>query len=183
MPIVTIATDADLDAVSALVNSCYRGDASRAGWTTEADLLDGQRTDPGTLRAELAGHAGAVVLVMRDEPAGDPIGSVWLEPRERGAWYLGMLTVRPDLQSRRLGRWLLEEAERFARARGAARVRMSVLGVRDELIAWYERRGYRATGEALPFPYGDARFGIPRRDDLRFVVLEKSLAREDAGTG
>ena len=54
-----------------------------------------------------------------------------------------------------------------------AALRMTVIDVRDELIAWYERRGYRRTGIRKPFPYGDTRFGVPRRDDLRFEVLEK----------
>jgi ribosomal protein S18 acetylase RimI-like enzyme len=86
-----------------------------------------------------------------------------------------MLTVRPDLQARQLGRRLLAEAEAYAASRGAQRMRMSVITVRETLIAWYERRGYVRTGETLPFPYGDARFGVPLRDDLFFDVLEKPL--------
>lgn len=172
---VTIATDADLDAIAALVNSGYRGESSRAGWTTEADFLGGQRTDADALRADLAARPDAVLLTLRDEPGGELLGSVWLEPQTAGVWYLGMLTVRPDLQARQLGRTLLAEAEAYAASRGARRVRMSVITVRDTLIAWYERRGYVRTGETLPFPYGNARFGVPLRDDLRFEVLEKSL--------
>ena len=172
---VTPATDAELDAIAALVNSGYRGDASRAGWTTEADFLGGQRTDAEALRGELAARPGAVLLTLRDEPHGELLGSVWLEPQGADSWYLGMLTVRPDLQARGLGRTLLAEAEGYARARGARRMRMSVITVRDTLIAWYERRGYVRTGETRPFPYGDERFGIPLRDDLRFEVLEKVL--------
>jgi ribosomal protein S18 acetylase RimI-like enzyme len=86
-----------------------------------------------------------------------------------------MLTVRPDLQDRQLGRGLLEAAEAHAAARGARRVRITVVNIRDTLIAWYERRGYVLTGETEPFPYGDLRFGEPQRDDLAFVVLEKAL--------
>ena len=172
---LTIATDADLDAIAALVNSGYRGDSSRAGWTTEADFLGGQRTDADALRADLAARPGAVLLALRDEPGGELLGSVWLEPRGADVWYLGMLTVRPDLQARQLGRTLLAEGERYAQSRGARRMRLSVITVRDTLIAWYERRGYVRTGETLPFPYGDERFGLPLRDDLRFEVLEKAL--------
>jgi ribosomal protein S18 acetylase RimI-like enzyme len=172
---VSIARDSDLDAIARLVNSAYRGDSSRLGWTTEADLLGGQRTDPETLRAELDAHAGAVLLTLRDAPEGELLGSVWLDPRDADVWYLGMLTVRPDLQARQLGRTLLTEAEAFAAARGARRMRMSVINVRETLIAWYERRGYVRTGDSVPFPYGDARFGLPQRDDLRFDVLEKPL--------
>ena len=169
------ATDTDLEAVAALVNSAYRGDSSRAGWTTEADYLDGQRTDAAALRADLAARPDAFLLLMRDEPGGPLLGSVWLQPAGDDVWYLGMLTVRPDLQSRQLGRSLLASAEAFAAARGAKGVRMTVIQIRDTLIAWYERRGYRRTGVTEPFPYGEDCFGQPRRDDLHFLVLEKTL--------
>lgn len=172
---VSVARESDLEAIAALVNSSFRGDSSRAGWTTEADMLGGQRTDPDSLRADLAARPGAVVLSMREAPDGAPLGCVWLEPKGDGVWYLGMLTIRPDLQARRLGRALLGSAEEHAAARGAERMRMTVITLRDTLIAWYERRGYVRTGELLPFPYGDARFGLPKRDDLRFEVLEKRL--------
>jgi ribosomal protein S18 acetylase RimI-like enzyme len=174
MPTAAIATDADLDAIAALVNSAYRGESSRTGWTTEADFLDGQRTDPERLRAELAAKPGAVLLALRDDD-GALIGSVWLEPRGADAWYLGMFTIRPDLQSRGLGRTLLDEAERFARSRGARRMQMTVIQLRAPLIAWYERLGFRATGETVPFPYGDERSGIPLRDDLQLLLFEKRL--------
>jgi GNAT superfamily N-acetyltransferase len=169
------AEPSELPAVAALVNGAYRGESSRAGWTTEADYLDGQRTDAHTLSQDLAVTPGAELLTLRDAPGGPLLGCVWLEPAEPGAWYLGMLTVRPDLQDRRLGRALLAQAEAWAKARGATRIRMTVVQVRDSLIAWYERRGYAATGETRPFPYGDPRFGLPRRDDLQFIVLEKAL--------
>lgn len=173
--ITSIATDVDLDAVSALVNSGYRGESSRLGWTTEADYLGGQRTDVATLRADLAAKPAAVLLLLRDAADAPLLGSVWLEPATADVWYLGMLTVRPDMQDRKLGRSLLTAAERFVIARGARRVRMSVINIRDTLIAWYERRGYRRTGETQPFPYGDERFGLPLRDDLCFVVMEKDI--------
>ncbi len=100
---------------------------------------------------------------------------MWLEPLDDGAWYLGSLAVAPGLQEGGLGRALLFAAEHWARERGARRVRMSVVNVRDGLIAWYLRRGYHKTGETEDFPYGDNRFGTPLRDDLCFVVLEKDL--------
>lgn len=169
------ATPADLPAIAALVNSAYRGETSRQGWTTEADYLDGQRTDAATLAADLAAQPQAALLALREAPDGPILGSVWLEPAEPGVWYLGMLTVRPDLQDRRLGWGLLEAAEAFAAERGAGRIRMTVVAIRDTLIAWYQRRGYELTGETRPFPYEDRRFGDPRRDDLSFVVLEKTI--------
>lgn len=172
MPLIP-AIDSDLDAVAALVNSAYRGETSRAGWTTEADYLDGQRTDAATLRADLAETPGATLLTLRDAADGPILGTVWLEPAGDGAWYLGMLTVNPELQARQLGRTLLQAAEAFAVDRGANRVEMTVVQIRDTLIAWYERRGYVRTGEVRPFPYDDQRLGVPRRDDLAFIVMEK----------
>lgn len=174
MPTVAIATDADLEAISELVNSAYRGDSSRAGWTTEADYLGGQRTDAERLRELLAATTGAVLLTLRDDD-GTLLGSVWLEPRGEDAWYLGMFTIRPDVQARGLGRVLLDESERFVRSRGARRMRITVIQLRAPLIEWYERRGFRATGESVSFPYGDERSGIPLRDDLQLLVFEKVL--------
>jgi ribosomal protein S18 acetylase RimI-like enzyme len=168
-------TDSDLPAVAELVNSAYRGETARQGWTHEADYLDGQRTDAATLRAELAADPGVQLLALRDEPDGPLLGCVRLEPLSGDAWYLGMLTVRPDLQDRQLGRAVLEAAERHAAGQGAKRIRLTVVSIRDNLVAWYERRGYRLTGETEPFPYDDQRFGLPRRDDLAFVVLEREL--------
>lgn len=166
------ATSADVEALAALVNSAYRGDSSRAGWTTEAGLLDGQRTDPESLRAALAAP-GTVILVFEEADRLD--ACVHLERRGDGC-YVGMLTVRPTLQAGGLGRRLLAAAEDFAREEWQARAaQMTVIVQRSELIAWYERRGYARTGESRPFPYGDPRFGLPRRDDLRFEVLEKLL--------
>jgi ribosomal protein S18 acetylase RimI-like enzyme len=178
MPTAAIATDTDLDAIAALVNSAYRGDSSRAGWTTEADYLEGQRTDAERLREQLAETAGAVLLTMRDDD-GTLLGSAWLEPRGEDVWYLGMFTIRPDLQARGLGRALLDESVRFVRARGARRMRITVIQFRASLIEWYERRGFRATGESVPFPYGDARNGIPLRNDLQLLVFEKPLGDQE----
>jgi ribosomal protein S18 acetylase RimI-like enzyme len=175
MPLFRVGA-ADLPAVATLVNSAYRGASSRQGWTTEADFLGGQRTDPESLARDLANHPGARLLVLRDEADGPLLGSVWLQPVGDGAtWYLGMLTVRPDLQDGRLGRGLLEAAEAEVRSAGANRIRMTVISIREPLIAWYQRRGYALTGVRRPFPYGDPRFGEPLREDLAFVVLEKPL--------
>lgn len=169
------AEHADLPAVAALVNDAYRGETARRGWTYESDYMGGQRTDVATLQRDLAAQPQALLLLARDAPGGDLLGCVWLEPAGASVWYLGMLTIRPDLQARQFGRTLLAAAERAAAEQGASRIRMTVINIRDTLIAWYERRGYARTGEMLPFPYEDERFGVPVRDDLHFVVLEKTL--------
>ena len=100
---------------------------------------------------------------------------MWLDPANDDVWNLGLLTVRPDLQNKQLGRTLLTAAEDLAKERGAHRICMTVVNVRTTLIAWYERRGYALSGETRPFPYGDERFGRPLRADLHFVVLQKDL--------
>lgn len=164
-----------MPAIVALVESSYRGDASRAGWTTEADLLDGQRTDVEAVTGMIT--AASTVMLLTVDEGGRLMACCQLEGRGDGVAYFGMFAVRPEAQGSGLGGELLLEAERYAHAELAARtLEMTVIGQRSELIAWYERRGYRRTGETRPFPYGDARFGLPRRDDLHFVVLTKSLA-------
>lgn len=171
------ARQADAEALSALVNAAYRGDTSRVGWTTEADLLGGQRTDPDALRDFIVtGEASGDRVLLVHGRAGAIDACVQLERRGDEA-YLGMFTVRPTLQGGGLGRRLLAAAEQDVHRRwGSRAVVMTVIAQRSELIAWYARRGYRATGETAPFPYGDARFGEPRRSDLHFVVLRKAFA-------
>ena len=165
--------DATADDVPALVvTSAYRGDVSRQGWTTEADLLDGPRIAPEVLLRDIARARSRVVVAER---AGALLACAHLA-EEDGAGYFGMFSVRPDLQGAGLGKRLLAETERIAREDwGLPAMRMTVIDLRDELIAFYERRGYRRTGIHKAFPYGDPRYGIPRRDDLRFEVLEKQL--------
>jgi ribosomal protein S18 acetylase RimI-like enzyme len=168
------AAAADVPAIVGVVESAYRGEASRAGWTTEADLLDGQRTDADAVSAMVAAHDGVVLLAEAD---GLLAGCCHLERRPGPEVYFGMFAIRPGSQGQGWGRQVLAEAERLARDEWqAARVVMTVIAQRADLIAWYERRGYRRTGESRPFPYGDERFGVPRRPDLSFIVLAKPLA-------
>ncbi len=169
------AAPADLPAVVTLVNAAYRGAGAQAGWTTEAAYIDGPRINLGLLQADLDAQPQAMLLVWREIPEGEILGCVWLEPAAEEAWYLGMLTVRPELQASGLGRRILEGAQTAAAKAGARRLRMTVVNIRESLIAWYQRRGYTLTEERRPFPYADNRFGKPRRDDLEFVVLEKAL--------
>ena len=166
------ATLADRDAIIALVTSAYRGDASRAGWTTEADLLDGPRVAPEVLEHDLTRGRSRVVLAERD---GALVACAHVCD-DGGTGYFGMFAVDPTRQGGGLGDAVLKECERAARDDWQLpAMKMTVIDIRDELIAWYERRGYRRTGIKKPFPYGDARFGHPKRDDLRFEVLEKAL--------
>ncbi|MFI2760784.1 GNAT family N-acetyltransferase [Streptomyces echinatus] len=166
------ATDADADALVALIESAYRGDSSRAGWTTEADILEGQRTDPEGVLEVIKAPDNRLLTVEQD---GRIVACCQLEHRGVHA-YFGMFAVSPALQGAGLGKIVMAEAERQAReAWGATEMHMTVISVRKDLIAWYERRGYRRTGKTSPFPYGDERFGIPRRDDLEFELLVKNL--------
>lgn len=171
--LIRMATEADLVPLRALVERAYRGEAARAGWTHEADLLDGQRIDDDSLRDILADPRSRLLVA---ETAGRPVGCVQVTDRGDGLGYLGLLSVDPERQAAGLGRRLLEAAEVEAgRSFGTRRMEMTVIRQRGELIAYYGRRGYRPAGEERPFPYGDARFGTPRRADLAFVVLAKEL--------
>lgn len=165
------ATPADHEAVIAITNRAYRQAEGQTGWKVES-LVGGQRIDASLLADDLA-QPGAVLLVARE--GGEHVGHVRLDDLGGSTWYLSMLTVRPDRQDGGMGRRLLAAAEAWAKGHGAQRMQMSVLHAREELRAWYGRRGYAETGETKPFPYGDARFGQPTREGLFFVVLEKAL--------
>ena len=162
------ASKKDVAALVELVESAYRGDSSRAGWTTEADLLDGQRTDPREVESVLE-H-----IVVAEDETGQLVGCCTLVPRE-GHAYFGMFAVRPGLQGGGVGSQLLARAEELAREQQLDYVEMTVISTRTELVDYYVRRGYKNTGELRPFPYGDERFGRPKRDDLDFTVLAKEL--------
>lgn len=163
----------DVEALHGLVTRAYRGDAARLGWTHEADLLDGQRTDVEAL-TEIIEAPDQVILTARH--GGVLVGCVMVAGQDDGAAYLGMLTVEPVRQAGGLGRLLIAAAEAEAVARfGARRMEMTVIRQRAELIAWYERRGYALTGATADFPMDDARFGLPKRRDLQFLVLSKPL--------
>ena len=162
----------DVPALNRLVNSAYRGEESKKGWATEADLLDGTRIDEAALQ-DLIKRPGTTIL--KYEAEGNLIGCV--ELRKEGAkLYLGMLSVKPDLQSSGVGKKLMEASEVFGREQGCTIVFMTVISVRQKLIDWYIRSGYSLTGERKPFIVPDTRWGIPKQQ-LEFVVLEKSLIR------
>jgi predicted N-acetyltransferase YhbS len=167
--IIRIATTADIPALNILVNSAYRGESSKKGWTTEADLLDGIRTNEGSL-SQMLNHNGATILVADDENTLK--GCVYLEGQGE-VLYLGMLTVTPELQGKGLGTALLKAAEERAVSIGCKKIKMTVITVRDTLVAYYLRKGYKDTGERKPFPT-DPAFGIAKQP-LQFMVMEKEL--------
>jgi len=170
-PFITVAGPADAAELSRLVNSAYRGDSSKQGWTTEADLLGGQRTNEAGIQEMLA-EPDAVILKYTNE-TGLLQGCVYLQ-KKGGKLYLGMLTVSPELQAKGIGKQLLAAAENRAKKVSCNCIQMTVISVRKELIAWYERHGYAATGETAPFPT-DPKFGLPKQS-LEFIVMEKQLA-------
>lgn len=165
------ATPADVPALVTLVNSAYRGEISKQGWTTEAHLLDGQRTDAKGLLDLLAPTEATILQCIT--PDGQLCGSVYLQLRG-DTLYMGMLSVVPNRQAQGIGKRLLQAAEAHARQQACRRMRITVISVRAELIAWYERHGYHQTGQTEPFPT-DVRAGIPRQP-LELLVMEKELA-------
>ena len=171
--------DADVPGIVSLMNRAYRGSGSSAAWNSEAGYIAGDRTTESFLRADLLARPEASFLKWVDPSSGKLSGCVWLEPLPQGIWYLGSLAADPDRQNAGLGKTLLAAAEQWVRERGGSGIRMTVVNVRDTLIAWYLRRGYHVTGETEPFPYGDTRFGTPLREDLEFIVLAKGLIAMD----
>ncbi|MEP7107601.1 MAG: GNAT family N-acetyltransferase [Ferruginibacter sp.] len=167
--ILPLAGD-DIEELVNLVNSAYRGESSKKGWTTEANLLDGLRTDQKSIQA-LMEKPGAIILSATNESR-RIVGCVYLQPKGQQL-YLGMLTVAPDLQAKGIGKQLLLAAETWGRKINCSSILMSVIDIRHELIDWYQRKGYQSTGEKKPFPPDNA-FGIPKQP-LQFIMLEKKI--------
>jgi ribosomal protein S18 acetylase RimI-like enzyme len=167
---ISLVQQDDIHAIDLLVNSAYRGDSARKGWTHEADLLNGSRVDADIIAQLVADPKITLLKYTEDDQI---IGCVCLEKKDDHV-YLGMLTVNPDLQAKGIGKALLEAAESYVPVLGCNTIEMTVITVREELIAWYIRRGYRNTGKIKAFPTGDTRFGVTVAP-LEFVVLEKQL--------
>lgn len=167
---ISKATLQDVPQLAILINSAYRGEFSRKGWTTEADLLGGLRTDEGSLE-EMISDPNAVILKSCN---GSNVlqGCVYVK-KKKEYMYLGMLTVSPVEQAKGIGKKLLFAAEKFAVDQNRSTLEMTVISVRYELIEWYQRHGYIKTGETKPFP-SDEKFGIPRQP-LEFIVMQKRL--------
>jgi len=165
----------DKHEINELVNSAYRGESSKTGWTTEADLLGGQRADLEEIEEILLDKNQAIILCVYDQII---IGTTVVQNKADCA-YIGMLTVKPDFQKSGIGKQLLAAAENYITKKWQLnKIEMTVIKQRDELIIWYHRRGYINTGEIRPFPYDNPRFGIPKVKDLEFTVLKKNSKAE-----
>jgi ribosomal protein S18 acetylase RimI-like enzyme len=161
----------DLTSLNTLINSSYRGETSKKGWTTEADLLEGLRTDEAELE-EMIEEKNSVILKCLDEND-HLVGCVYLQKQDHKL-YLGMLTVSPPHQNNGIGKKLLTTAEEYAINKNCSSIIMTVISIRRELIEWYERHGYERTGETKPFHYNGARLGIPKMP-LEFIFLQKKV--------
>jgi ribosomal protein S18 acetylase RimI-like enzyme len=168
---ITRAIPDDATELSVLVNAAYRGDTGRQGWTTEADLIDGTRTDAELLKAVIE-KPGSMILKYVDNNT--IFGCVELR-KEGEKLYLGMLTVNPTIQGKGIGKALLKASEQEAISQNCNAIFMSVLTVRKELIDWYIRHGYQDTGERKPFAFTDPRFGFPKQT-LEFMIMEKNIS-------
>lgn len=167
---ISTVVAADTPALVSIINNAYRGPASKKGWTTEADLLDGLRVDEETLSAMLK-TPGAVILKCSSD-SNEIEGCVYLE-QQGDKLYLGLLTVSPEIQVKGIGKVLLQAAVEYAKQLQLKSICMTVISVRTELIAWYERQGYQKTGETKPFP-ADNKLVIPKQP-LELLVMEKLL--------
>lgn len=171
--LLRLANSTDVEQIARLVNSAYRGESSKKGWTTEADFLGGQRTDSQGI-LELIEKKDSRILLLELEKR--ILATVHIEKKNSTITYLGMFTVSPELQGQGLGKKLMKAAEDYARENWrSTKMEMTVITIREELLNWYYRHGYQKTNEYKEFPYGDERFGIPLRPDLKMVVLRKSL--------
>jgi ribosomal protein S18 acetylase RimI-like enzyme len=170
MPI-SIAEEKDIPSLVTLMDSAYRGEGAKQGWTSESDLFVGNKRTNEITIAKLINKPGAIFLKYVNEE-GTMEGCVFLHKKE-DRLYLGMFSVAPLAQGKGIGKKLLAAADDQAKEQGCSFIYMTVITVREELIAWYERNGYQKTGKVLPFPI-DERFGIPTQP-LEMLVLEKHL--------
>nr|WP_315223401.1 GNAT family N-acetyltransferase [uncultured Flavobacterium sp.] len=167
---ISIATLADVPALNTLINSAYRGETSKKGWTTEANILSGKRTTEDELTQTILDPKNTILKYTQDNTI---IGSVLLVAQEHQL-YLGMLTVSPELQNSGIGKKMLAEAENHAKAIGLSSIIMTVISVREELIAWYKRHGYVDTGKREAFPESDIHI-TTSKEPLEFIYLEKKV--------
>ena len=167
---ISIATELDIPGITKLVNSAYRGEEAKKGWTHEADLIDGTlRTDEIALKESIENPNAVILKYTLDS---EITGCVYLEKQGKKL-YIGMLSVQPGLQSKGIGKQLLQAAEEHAKQMHCKMIEMTVISVRPELIAWYRRHGYETTKERRPF-HDEEKFGVPRQP-IEFIVMQKHL--------
>ncbi|WP_426094424.1 GNAT family N-acetyltransferase [Flavobacterium sp. DSR2-3-3] len=167
---ITKATLENVSQLNKLINSAYRGESSKKGWTTEANILEGLRTTEEELTEMIQNHKNTILKFTENNQI---IGCVLLVEKEQEL-YLGMLTVSPELQNSGVGKKLLQQAEIHASELGLPKIVMTVISVRKELIAWYKRNGYKDTGAKEPFPASDVHIPITE-EPLEFIVMEKRI--------
>lgn len=167
---ITKATLQDIPALNILINSAYRGETSKKGWTTEANILEGKRTNEEELTETILNPKNTILKYTEN---GEIIGSVLFVEKEHQL-YLGMLTVSPELQNSGIGKKMLAEAENHAKILGLSSIIMTVISVREELIAWYKRHGYIDTGKREAFPESEIHVTISDAP-LEFIYLEKLI--------
>jgi GNAT superfamily N-acetyltransferase len=172
MVIFKTATVSDAQQITNLVNSAYRGNEAKQGWTTEADILDGQRTDIESINQIILEPLNFIELAFEHD---ELLGLVHLQHEDKATLYFGMLTVSPTAQARGLGKKLIEHIEAHALKNHLTRLRITVIHLRTELIAYYERRGFVASGNSIPFPT-DPLFGIPKVEGLKLIEFTKDLS-------
>jgi GNAT superfamily N-acetyltransferase len=189
-----VATANDAPLVHPLVESAYRGDESRRGWTTEADLLTGNRIVLPDLLAKITHPAGAVLLAFdttsheQDSEKAEPalVACCEVSQRSHRAAYFGLFAVSPRRQGGGIGRQVMEYAEEYCKRRwGTVKMEINVLSGRPALVAWYERRGYRKTGANQPFPKEELEKlgGVSLVENLMFEPMEKDLRGVEAVDG
>ena len=171
LSMITKATIEDVSSLNKLINSAYRGESSKKGWTTEANILEGGRTTEKELTEIIQDKKNTILRFTENN---EIIGCVLLIEK-KDQLYLGMLTVSPTLQNSGIGKKLMQQAEIFASELGLFKIVMTVITVREELIAWYKRHGYVDTGAREPFPVSDV-FSQTSKEPLEFMVLEKRIS-------
>lgn len=173
---VTKANSQDIPALNALVNSAYRGEESKKGWTTEASILDGIRINEETLVGYFERAEVSILKCMNE--SGEICGTVYLE-LNAPKLYLGMFAVSPTLQGKGIGKLLMQKAEEFAIANYCDHVAITVISSRSELIEWYIRHCYKATGDSIAFENLETPFGDPKTENIRLIRMEKSLVNSN----
>ena len=162
----------DVKKLEKLINSAYRGEDSKKGWTTEAEILGGIRVDEEALTL-LITNPNVTILKLSDTD-NKILGTVCLEVKLHEL-YLGMFAVSPVIQGKGIGKALLLAAEHHAILNNCSKIVISVISTRVELIAWYSRHGYMATGNSIEFDEIEGRFGEPKVEGISLIEMEKLL--------